>query len=98
MIEAVARYRTEANNNAHDAFEFSRWTDATVAATRHAMTDSLNAERPDEIVFGQSMTELTFNLSRSIGRTLPKGDDRADRPLNQGNGSVPTARSSRLPR
>ena len=75
VIDAIARYYTEANSNAHGAFEFSRRTDETVAAARTAMADFLNAERPDEIVFGPSMTALTFNLSRSIGRTLSAGDE-----------------------
>ncbi|PJF45679.1 MAG: cysteine desulfurase-like protein, partial [Candidatus Thermofonsia Clade 3 bacterium] len=35
----------------------------------------LNAERKEEIIFGQNMTSLTFALSRSIGRTLREGDE-----------------------
>ena len=75
VIDAIARYYTEANSNAHGAFEFSRRTDATVSSARAAMADFLNAESPDEIVFGPSMTALTFNLSRAIGRTLSAGDE-----------------------
>ena len=75
VINAVTRYYTEANSNAHGAFEFSRRTDETVAAARAAMADFLNAPRPDKIVFGPSMTALTFNLSRAIGRTLAPGDE-----------------------
>jgi cysteine desulfurase family protein (TIGR01976 family) len=75
VIDAIARYYTEANSNAHGAFEFSRRTDATVSAARAAMADFLNAERPDEIVFGPSMTALTFNLSRAIGQVLQPGDE-----------------------
>ena len=75
VIDAIARYYTEANSNAHGAFEFSHRTDATVAAARSVMADFLNAARPDEIVFGPSMTALTFNLSRAIGRTLEPDDE-----------------------
>ena len=75
VIDAIARYYTEANSNAHGAFEFSRRTDETVSSARAAMADFLNAKRPDEIVFGPSMTALTFNLSRAIGRTLSAGDE-----------------------
>jgi len=75
VIDAMTRYYTEANSNAHGAFEFSRRTDATVSAARAAMADFLNAPRPGEIVFGPSMTSLTFNLSRAIGRTLSAGDE-----------------------
>ncbi|MFC2105637.1 cysteine desulfurase-like protein [Candidatus Bipolaricaulota bacterium] len=75
VIDAIARYYTEANSNAHGTFEFSRRTDETVSSARAAMADFLNARRPDEIVFGRSMTALTFNLSRSIGRILSVGDE-----------------------
>jgi len=75
VIDAIARYYTEANSNAHGAFEFSRRTDERVSSARVAMADFLNAPRPAEIVFGPSMTALTFNLSRAIGRTLDPGDE-----------------------
>ncbi len=75
VIDAFARYYTEANSNAHGMFEFSHRTDETVLAARAALADFLHANRPDEIVFGQSMTSLTYQLSRSIGRTLSPGDE-----------------------
>jgi cysteine desulfurase family protein (TIGR01976 family) len=75
VIEAMARYLTEANSNSQGASLFSRRTDETVAAARRALADFLNAERPDEIVFGPNMTTLTFNISRAIGRTLASGDE-----------------------
>ena len=39
------------------------------------MADFLNAETPDEIVFGQNMTTLTLHMSRSIGRLFQRGDE-----------------------
>jgi len=75
VMDAITRYYTEANSNAHGAFEFSRRTDETVVAARAAMADFLHAPNPNEIVFGPSMTALTFNLSRAIGRTLAPGDE-----------------------
>ncbi len=42
---------------------------------RTAMADMLNANSPEEIVFGQNMTTITFHLSRSIGRSLRPGDE-----------------------
>jgi cysteine desulfurase family protein (TIGR01976 family) len=42
---------------------------------REAMADFFNAPSPDEIVFGQNMTSITFHLSRSIGRHLQAGDE-----------------------
>jgi len=75
VVDAIARYYAEANSNAHGVFEFSRRTDATVAAARAAMASLVNAPSADEIVFGPSMTALTFNVSRAIGRTLEPGDE-----------------------
>src|SRR5262249_12873076 len=40
-----------------------------------AMADLLNAPSPDEIIFGPNMTTMTFQLSRSFGRTLKPGDE-----------------------
>jgi cysteine desulfurase family protein (TIGR01976 family) len=39
------------------------------------MADFLNAPSPDEIIFGQNMTSLTFHLSMSIGKLLQPGDE-----------------------
>jgi selenocysteine lyase/cysteine desulfurase len=35
----------------------------------------LNAQRPEEIVFGQNMTSLTFSMSRAIARDWQPGDE-----------------------
>ena len=42
---------------------------------RRAMADFLNAPSPQEIIFGQNMTTLTFHLARSIGRFFNAGDE-----------------------
>ncbi len=75
VIEAMNRYYTEANSNAHGAFLFSRRTDETTSEARRALADFVNAPRPDEIVFGPNMTSITFSVSRAIGRTLAPGDE-----------------------
>jgi cysteine desulfurase family protein (TIGR01976 family) len=75
VIEAMGHYLTVANSNAGGSFLFSHRTDETIALARSALADLLNAHRPEEIVFGPNMTSLTFNLSRSIGRTLSPGDE-----------------------
>lgn len=75
VIDAMSRYFTEANANVHGAFEFSRRTDAVVERARHEMAAFLNASSPNEIVFGSSMTTLTFRLSRALGRLLSPGDE-----------------------
>jgi cysteine desulfurase family protein (TIGR01976 family) len=75
VIEAMSRYLTEANSNAHGSFLFSRRTVETTDAARSALADFVNAPRPEEIVIGPNMTTLTFNISRAIGRTLSPGDE-----------------------
>ena len=42
---------------------------------RAAMVDFLNAPSPDEVIFGQNMTSITFHVSRSIGKLLQPGDE-----------------------
>jgi len=75
VIDAIVLYYTQANSNAHGNFLYSARTDATVAAARAALADFLNAPSPQEIIFGPSMTNLTFNLSRAIGAHLQAGDE-----------------------
>ncbi len=75
VIDAMGRYFTEANSNAGGLFLYSQRTGETEKSAREALSDLLNASRPEEIVFGPNMTSLTFNLSRAIGRTLSPGDE-----------------------
>lgn len=49
-------------------FSASEDTADVVAGARSAMADLLNSH-PDEIVFGQNMTSLTFACSRALART-----------------------------
>jgi cysteine desulfurase family protein (TIGR01976 family) len=51
-----------------------RRTSAIVVEARQAMADLLGAE-PGGIVFGRSMTQLTFDFSRSIAKTWRVGDE-----------------------
>ena len=75
VIDAMAYFYTHANSNAHGNFLYSARTDATISAAREAMADFLNAPSPNEIIFGPSMTGLTFTLSRAIGRQIEAGDE-----------------------
>lgn len=72
--ERIQRYYLESNANHGGVFRTSQESDALVEAARCAAADFLNAARPEEIVIGPNMTSLTFNLSRSIARTLQPGD------------------------
>ena len=88
VIDAVVGYYRESNANIHGSFAASRRTDEILAEARGALADLLGARAPGEIKFGQNMTSLTFQLSRSIGRTLAAGDEvvvsRLDHEANRG--------------
>lgn len=74
VIDAMVDYLTRRNANTHGLFETSRRTDDVIVAARQAAADLLGAT-PQEIVFGNNMTSLTFHLSRSLGRALRPGDE-----------------------
>src|SRR5437899_5449450 len=74
VIDAVQNYFTSSNANTCGAFATSRTNDAMIASARSAMSDFFHCD-PDEVVFGQNMTTITFALSRAIGRDLNPGDE-----------------------
>jgi cysteine desulfurase family protein (TIGR01976 family) len=74
VLDAVVHYLTTCNANHGGAFTTSRESDAIIRQAHEAVADLLHAPSPDEIVFGQNMTSLTFHLSRAFGRTLKPGD------------------------
>jgi len=75
VIDAMSGYLRRGSSNHGGPFLTSREADATAEAARQAMRDLLNARRPEEIVFGQNMTSLTFSLSRAIAQTWQPGDE-----------------------
>ncbi len=74
-LDRMNRYLLECNANHDGAFETSRKSDEVLNEAHAAMADFLNAARPQEIVFGNNMTTLTLHLSRSLARTLGRGDE-----------------------
>ena len=74
VIDAIADYLRESNANVGGAFGNSRRSDALIAEARLTAASFLRCE-PDEVVFGQNMTSLSFTLSRTVGRTLRGGDE-----------------------
>ena len=56
-------------------FPTSKMAGEVADEARAAVADFLNAPSPDEIIFGQNMTSLTFHVSRSIGRHFNAGDE-----------------------
>ena len=54
--------------------EAERHSDDLVLGCRKALADLLNAD-PRGIVFGRSMTQLTFDVSRALAKTWPPADE-----------------------
>ena len=75
VVDASTDYLKTANANLGGAFATSRRTVEVLDEARSAMADFVNADLPDEIVFGPNMTTLTFSLSRSLGRQIHSGDE-----------------------
>ena len=75
VIDAMAGYLRRGSSNHGGPFLTSREADAATWEARLAMMDLLNARRPEEIVFGQNMTSLTFSVSRAIAQTWRTGDE-----------------------
>lgn len=74
-LERIQRYLLECNANHEGAFRTSRESDAVLHEARRAMADFLNAAAPEEIVFGNNMTTITFNIARALAKRLSAGDE-----------------------
>ncbi len=75
VLDRMNAYLVEHNANHGGAFQTSRESDAILDAARLALADFFNAARPEEIIFGNNMTSLTFAISRAIARTWQPGDE-----------------------
>ena len=74
VIDAIAGYLRESNANSGGAFETSRRTDELIDESRAVAARFLGCA-PDETIFGPSMTNLNFTLTRTLGRELRAGDE-----------------------
>jgi cysteine desulfurase family protein (TIGR01976 family) len=74
VMDAIQNYFLNANANTYGAFLTSRRTNEMILSARAAMGDFFNCD-PNEVVFGQNMTTITFALSRATGRELKPGDE-----------------------
>lgn len=74
-LDGYQRYLTCHNANTGGAFAASQETDQVIADGRAAACDLLNAQAPEEIVFGQNMTSLTFTVAHALGAMLRPGDE-----------------------
>ncbi len=75
VIDAISQALTLGISNQGGPFLASIRTDAIVQAARAAIADLYNARNPEEIIFGQNMTSLTFAISRAIAQTWQPGDE-----------------------
>ncbi len=75
VADAAARCLLETNANLGGYFRTSELAEERVLRAHKAMATMLGAASEREIVVAQSMTNLTFHLSRSIGRRIGPGDE-----------------------
>ena len=61
VVDAMNDYLFNHNANTHWEYPSSNETDEIIEDSRRTLADFMNAE-PDEIVFGQNMTTLTFTF------------------------------------
>jgi len=74
VADAAARCLLETNANLGGYFTTSIAAEKVVDDAHRAMARFVNGSER-EVIIGPSMTSLTFEMSRSIGRMLSKGDE-----------------------
>jgi selenocysteine lyase/cysteine desulfurase len=74
VADAVATTMTSAMANRGTLTAAERRADETVVAAREAMADLLGTD-PHGIVFGRSMTQLTYDFSRTLAKAWGPGDE-----------------------
>jgi cysteine desulfurase family protein (TIGR01976 family) len=75
VIEAVTAAMIDAASNLGGYFQASQAADAIYERAHQVMAELLGGASGREIVIGQSMTMLTFQMSRSLGRQWRAGDE-----------------------
>jgi cysteine desulfurase family protein (TIGR01976 family) len=74
VIDAIAAYLRESNANVSGEFETSRRSGELVSTAHEAAARFLGCSS-EEAIFGPSMTNLNFMLTRTVGRELRAGDE-----------------------
>jgi cysteine desulfurase family protein (TIGR01976 family) len=74
VVDAMADYLYHHNANTHWSYPTSAETDAAIDEARRAVADLVNGS-PNEIVFGNNMTTITFHLARALGRAWRPGEE-----------------------
>jgi cysteine desulfurase family protein (TIGR01976 family) len=75
VVERSTRAYLEQNANLGGVFETSKRAGALVDEAHAAVAALYNAASAGEIVFGQSMTALTYHMSRCLARGWTPGDE-----------------------
>jgi cysteine desulfurase family protein (TIGR01976 family) len=74
VADAVARTLVSPLANRGRITAAERAADDIVVAARHAVADLLGAD-PGGVVFGRSMTQITFDVARTLAATWEPGDE-----------------------
>ncbi|MFL6098722.1 MAG: cysteine desulfurase-like protein [Actinomycetales bacterium] len=74
VATAVAGTLTSSIANRGDVTQAERTADAVVLAARAAMADLVGGD-PRGVVFGRSMTQLTYDVSRTLAKAWGPGDE-----------------------
>ena len=74
VIEAMTGFMERGGSNLDGPFITSRETDEVVDDARGAVADLFGSD-PNEVVFGQNMTSITYATSRALARTWSPGDN-----------------------
>lgn len=74
-LQRMNHYLLHSVANSGATFRTSGGTEAMVAETRAAMAQFFNARSPREVVFGSSMTAITFHMTRALERLFSPGDE-----------------------
>ncbi len=75
VIDRTVDCLVRANANMGGYFRTTIDAVALVDEAHQAVADLYGADTPEEIVFGQNMTTLTFHMSRCLGREFKRGDE-----------------------
>lgn len=75
VIDRITDFFTGRNANIGGHFVTSYETQEIALAAQRKLAAFYNAADPDEIVVGQSMTTLTFHMTRAIEASLNPGDE-----------------------
>ncbi|MDH5453070.1 MAG: cysteine desulfurase-like protein, partial [Paracoccaceae bacterium] len=74
VVDAISHYLLHNSSNSGGNFRTSQETDRIALQAHEDMALFLGAKSADEVVIGQSMTALTFHMSRSIAHDFRPGD------------------------